>query len=58
MQFYAEKQQNNCKENIVRTDKNKRENFYEKGQEDIKENIWICETELRILKLIISYMVH
>lgn len=44
MQFYAEKQQNNFKENIVRTDKNKRENVYKQGWEDIKENIWICET--------------
>ena len=31
MQFYAEKQQNNFKENIVRTDKNKRENVYKQG---------------------------
>lgn len=44
MQLYAEKQQNNFKENIVRTDKNKRENIYEQGREDIKGNIWICET--------------
>lgn len=39
MQFYAEKQQNYFKENIVRTDKNKCENFYEQGWEDIKENM-------------------
>ena len=58
VQFYAEKQQNNFKENIVRIDKNKCENFYEQGWEDIKENIWICETELRILNLIISYTIY
>lgn len=58
VQFYAEKQQNNFKENIVRIDKNKCENFYEQGWEGIKENIWICETELRILNLIISYTIY
>lgn len=39
MQFYAEKQQNNFKDNIVRIDKNKCENLYEQGWEDIKENM-------------------
>ena len=39
MQFYAENQQNNFKENIVRIGRKKCENFYEQGWEDIKENI-------------------
>ena len=39
MKFYAENQQNNFKENIVRIGRKKCENFYEQGWEDIKENI-------------------